>query len=295
MIMILKARAAMIVSLFMAMNIQFESVSGALRGQFSEQQQPAGEAIHVSNYGSEGEIVQNLKLLPRQLATRAGHHVANGINGTNTVDNDSIVNTSALSNADRKMAMDVYSNPVNIMNFLNGKCIDSNDRSAKRLIMYDCHGWDSDGNQVFYRPQGSGGPIQLYGTNLCLDAYGRTAGSGVGLWNCHGGENQKWSFYPGSLTLRPSFDRNLCLVISNGDSGNNALLGIWYCDGNKNSQWSSLGGGACTRSYFVSSGETCDSIGRKFGVSGNSIISSNYGQVNSGCTNLQVGQVLCIP
>jgi hypothetical protein len=84
---------------------------------------------------------------------------------------------------------DVGNTHVNIMSMMNGKCIDSNDRTAKPLIMYDCHGLGSNANQVFYRP-GSTGPIQLNGTNLCLDAYGRTAGATVGLWTCHGVDNQ---------------------------------------------------------------------------------------------------------
>jgi hypothetical protein len=44
---------------------------------------------------------------------------------------------------------DVGNTHVNIMSMMNGKCIDSNDRTAKPLIMYDCHGLGSNANQVF--------------------------------------------------------------------------------------------------------------------------------------------------
>ena len=52
--------------------------------------------------------------------------------------------------------------------------------------------------------------------------------------------------------------------------------------------------GSCPQKYTVVSGDTCNGIGTKFGVTGSAIISANP-TINSGCTNLQIGQVLCIP
>ncbi|KXN92611.1 hypothetical protein AN958_00253, partial [Leucoagaricus sp. SymC.cos] len=42
--------------------------------------------------------------------------------------------------------------------------------------------------------------------------------------------------------------------------------------------------------YTVVSGDTCTTIGNRFGVSANSIIAANP-QVNAGCTNLVPGEV----
>jgi LysM repeat protein len=53
-------------------------------------------------------------------------------------------------------------------------------------------------------------------------------------------------------------------------------------------------GGSCSQSYTVVSGDTCSAIATKFGVTVSAIISANPA-INSGCTNLQIGQVLCIP
>ena len=50
----------------------------------------------------------------------------------------------------------------------------------------------------------------------------------------------------------------------------------------------------CSTHYTVIKGDTCNSIGNKYGVSGAAIISVNTA-VNSGCTNLQIGQSVCIP
>eukprot|EP01036_Dinobryon_divergens_P028553 gene28553-37513_t len=52
---------------------------------------------------------------------------------------------------------------------------------------------------------------------------------------------------------------------------------------------------SCSTTYTVVSGDTCTTIGIKYGVSAAAIISANSATVNSICTNLQIGQVLCIP
>jgi LysM repeat protein len=65
---------------------------------------------------------------------------------------------------------------------------------------------------------------------------------------------------------------------------NNLPLGLTLCIRNE----------TCMQSYTVASGDICDGIGAKFSVSGSDIISANP-SINSGCTNLQIGQILCIP
>ncbi|KAJ7622125.1 RlpA-like double-psi beta-barrel-protein domain-containing protein-containing protein [Roridomyces roridus] len=52
-------------------------------------------------------------------------------------------------------------------------------------------------------------------------------------------------------------------------------------------------GGECTKSYTVVSGDTCNLVEAKNGVSDATLHSLNPA-INSGCTNLQIGQVLCV-
>ncbi|KAF7326989.1 hypothetical protein MSAN_02492700 [Mycena sanguinolenta] len=55
----------------------------------------------------------------------------------------------------------------------------------------------------------------------------------------------------------------------------------------------STSSGSCTSTYTVVSGDTCTIIASKTGVSVATIEADNSA-INSGCTNLQVGQVLCL-
>ncbi|KAJ7228066.1 hypothetical protein C8J57DRAFT_1147505 [Mycena rebaudengoi] len=54
------------------------------------------------------------------------------------------------------------------------------------------------------------------------------------------------------------------------------------------------GGGGCAQTYTVVSGDTCFAIESKTGVSDAQLHALNPA-INSGCTNLQVGQTLCLP
>ncbi|KAJ8072783.1 hypothetical protein PM082_016342 [Marasmius tenuissimus] len=49
----------------------------------------------------------------------------------------------------------------------------------------------------------------------------------------------------------------------------------------------------CSKSYTVVSGDTCTAIDKKFGLTTGTAISLNSA-VNSGCTNLYIGQSLCV-
>jgi LysM repeat protein len=49
----------------------------------------------------------------------------------------------------------------------------------------------------------------------------------------------------------------------------------------------------CSNTYIVCLGDTCDSIEAKFGINSTVLYGSNP-QINQGCTNIYVGEVLCI-
>ncbi|KAJ7732442.1 hypothetical protein B0H16DRAFT_1581465 [Mycena metata] len=53
------------------------------------------------------------------------------------------------------------------------------------------------------------------------------------------------------------------------------------------------GGSGCTQTYTVVSGDTCLAIESRTGVSDAQLHALNPG-INSGCTNLQIGQILCL-
>ncbi|KAF9002293.1 hypothetical protein BDQ17DRAFT_1425955 [Cyathus striatus] len=50
----------------------------------------------------------------------------------------------------------------------------------------------------------------------------------------------------------------------------------------------------CTRTYTVVTGDTCDLISEKEGVSSFQLTSVNSATINSECSNLFVGEVLCL-
>ena len=74
-----------------------------------------------------------------------------------------------------------------------------------------------------------------------------------------------------------------------GGQTNNGTCGT----GQGNNAGSGNGGGSGCKSYVVKAGDTCWAISQANGISVADVIAKNSG-VNSGCTNLQVGQSLCV-
>ncbi|KAF7342671.1 hypothetical protein MSAN_02024900 [Mycena sanguinolenta] len=52
-------------------------------------------------------------------------------------------------------------------------------------------------------------------------------------------------------------------------------------------------GGTCTQTYTVKSGDTCSAIAAHFGLTVSQLLALNP-SISSGCTNLAIGQVLCV-
>ncbi len=72
--------------------------------------------------------------------------------------------------------------------------------------------------------------------NKCLDVSGgsRRNGTNVTLWDCHGGENQRWT-YTSKNELR--IFGNKCLDVDASRNADGSRLQIWDCTGGPNQKW----------------------------------------------------------
>jgi hypothetical protein len=71
----------------------------------------------------------------------------------------------------------------------------------------------------------------------CLDVLSQatTPGSAVSIWDCNGGNNQKWTLNPNGTVV--GLQSNLCLAPTDGSTANGALMVIASCTGATNQQW----------------------------------------------------------
>lgn len=71
----------------------------------------------------------------------------------------------------------------------------------------------------------------------CWDlAGGRREGAQLQLWDCHGGDNQRFRYDNGQLK-----SGDLCLDVEGGNGNNGSRVIAYRCHGGRNQQWS-LGG-----------------------------------------------------
>ncbi|MFC9328805.1 ricin-type beta-trefoil lectin domain protein [Kitasatospora sp. NPDC057015] len=82
----------------------------------------------------------------------------------------------------------------------------------------------------------AGGQLTLYGGEKCLDALGRGSvdGTRVGIYDCTGGDNQKWVFYSDG-TIR-GLQSGLCLDVNVTTS----KVRLYSCRGGTNQAWQSV-------------------------------------------------------
>merc|ERR1740117_1303995 len=92
-------------------------------------------------------------------------------------------------------------------------------------------------------PPGPPGPSTWYKTitqsndnRLCLDLPGgdTTQGTALWMWECNGGESQRWVF--DSYQLRYGADESKCVDAGDTSNGNQAVL--WECNGYPQQDWS---------------------------------------------------------
>jgi hypothetical protein len=69
----------------------------------------------------------------------------------------------------------------------------------------------------------------------CIDVSGGypTNGTPIVLWDCHGGNNQKWTVAPDRL-LRAL---GKCLDVTDNRTDNGTMVQLWDCNGGGNQQW----------------------------------------------------------
>jgi hypothetical protein len=84
---------------------------------------------------------------------------------------------------------------------------------------------------------GGDGRIKLWlSSGFCIDVSGGSQANGTGIliWPCHDGPNQKWTYTGGQLRVYG----NKCLDVKDGVDANGTALQIWDCTaGNGNQQW----------------------------------------------------------
>ncbi|KAH7097980.1 hypothetical protein BKA62DRAFT_661284 [Auriculariales sp. MPI-PUGE-AT-0066] len=81
---------------------------------------------------------------------------------------------------------------------------------------------------------------------------------------------------------------------SGGSSGGAVNVGTGSSSGSSGSSGSSSGSsGSCAKTYTVVKGDNCSKIASKYSTSFSTLRSLNSA-INSGCTNLQIGQKVCV-
>ncbi|WP_103351380.1 ricin-type beta-trefoil lectin domain protein [Amycolatopsis sp. CA-128772] len=104
---------------------------------------------------------------------------------------------------------------------------------------------------------GTGQAIVGQGSGRCLDieANGTADGTAVELWDCHGGNNQKW-VRTGSTLTNPATGK--CLD-ANSSTANGSPARLWSCTGSGGQNWQVNGNGTITNPQ---SGRCLDASGQ---------------------------------
>ncbi|MCI4066206.1 RICIN domain-containing protein [Micromonospora sp. R77] len=105
---------------------------------------------------------------------------------------------------------------------------------------------------------GTGQAIVGQGSGRCLDIAGNpgTDGTPVQLWDCHGGDNQKWA-RTGSTFVNPATGK--CLDVASGSTANGARVQLWTCNGTGAQNWQVNANGTITNPQ---SGKCLDASGQ---------------------------------
>lgn len=96
-------------------------------------------------------------------------------------------------------------------------------------LYYKAYCWDQPNEWVFK---------STFDQGFCLDVSGGrpVTGSGMIIWPCHGGENQRW-YLTARNELRSVMDPNLCLDVNGGVAYRGARVQVWPCNGTLGQRW----------------------------------------------------------
>jgi O-glycosyl hydrolase len=116
----------------------------------------------------------------------------------------------------------------------SGRCVDVSGGSATNganIIIWGCH---SNTNQQWTTT--AAGELRVFGTK-CLEAYqaGTAAGTRASIFDCNGGNHQKWNLNAdNTITNRQS---GLCLDVNGQGTADGTGVILWNCSGGANQIW----------------------------------------------------------
>lgn len=134
-----------------------------------------------------------------------------------------------------------------IRSALDGRCLDALGKGTANstpLVLWDCYGGSNQkwrGKTVpIPSAVRSGQVIRGQRSNRCLDVDATAAGPGVavGLYDCHGGANQRWRLVKGQLRVYGNY--SMCLDADGGPEavqGNGRKVQVWPCNTSVNQRW----------------------------------------------------------
>jgi hypothetical protein len=103
-------------------------------------------------------------------------------------------------------------------------------------------------------------PLVNPASNRCLDVTGNNNADGtpVEIWDCHGGENQRWTSTAAGELVVTIAGVTKCLDAFGGDTADGTRIIIWSCHGGTNQKWNLNSDGTITG---VQSGRCLDVYG----------------------------------
>lgn len=119
--------------------------------------------------------------------------------------------------------------------------------------------WITPDHEIDYNPLGNSvyRELNLSHNNKCLDVEGGATSNGtnVALWDCHGGDNQKWTMDDAGR-MRPKHAPNMCLDIQGDNDEVDRNIFIWDCNDPTVPTWRTINGNiyAYTTNVVITSG-----------------------------------------
>lgn len=119
----------------------------------------------------------------------------------------------------------------------NSQCVDvsgSKYKNGTDLIQYPCN--KTAAQSFVYTAEGQLRPKG--DKNYCADVDGGKgkAGEKLNIWNCDGGESEKWAISPAGLFANRAGNWAFCMDVSDGSSAASTKLQLWGCSADNRAQ-----------------------------------------------------------